>query len=288
MKGAQDIPWCGENGRIRNKRWGVGKRYLAVWHDPEGNERTKAFAKKTPADLHWQAQETDVERGDYRDPKAGREKFAEVAERWFTSRKVDPSSAIKYESVYRLHVEPVFGRKSVKAIRPSDVSTFQTQLGERFGPSTVAAARLVIVGVLDLALADDLIKKNPATNKVVQSIDTEPAGKVVAWSDDVVFTVIDAHPDLLRAMPTLAATCGLREGELFGIAEEDVDFEAGVVHVRRQLKKLGRDHVFGCPRTTRSARCRSRRARRRCSASTSASTHRSRSRCPGRSRPARQ
>lgn len=249
VKGAKEIPWCGENGRIRNNRWGVGKRYLAVWHDPDGNERTKAFTKKTPADLHWQAQETDVERGDYRDPKAGREKFAEVAERWFKSRKVDPSSAIKYESVYRLHVEPVFGRKSVKAIRPSDVSTFQTQLGERFGPSTVAAARLVIVGVLDLALADDLIKKNPATNKVVQSIDTEPAGKVVAWSDDVVFAVIDAHPELLRAMPTLAATCGLREGELFAFAEEDIDFEAEVIHIRRQLKKLGPAYVFALPKS---------------------------------------
>lgn len=248
VKDGEEIPWCGENNRIRNARWGIGKRWLAVWLDPDGRERSKAFKNKTPADLHWQAQETDVERGEYVDPKAGKETFGDVAKRFFASRKVDPSSSVKYESVYRLHVEPKFGTRAVKSLKPSDISSFQTALGERFGPSTVATARLIIVGVLDLALADELVKKNVATNKIVQTIDTEPPARVVAWSDDVVFRIIDAHPELLRTMPIVSATCGLREGELFALSEEDVDYEAGVIHVRRQIKKIGRDHIFGLPK----------------------------------------
>lgn len=249
LKDGSKIPWCGGNGRIRNpKRWGKGKRYLSVWHDPDGNERTKAFSKKTPADLHWRTQETDVERGDYHDPKAGRELFADVAERFFSSRSIDPTSAIKYRQVYDSHVKPKLGHRSVKAIKPSDISSFQTKLGETHGPSTVATARLVIVGVLDLAVADDSIRKNPATNKVVQSVSSHTGTKIKAWGDTVVFAVIDAHPESLRAMPTVSATCGLREGELFGLAEEDIDFEAGVIHVRRQIKKLGPEHVFALPK----------------------------------------
>jgi hypothetical protein len=45
--------------RVRNGRWGRGKRWLAGWVDPEGNERTKAFSTKGPAKRHANAMETD-------------------------------------------------------------------------------------------------------------------------------------------------------------------------------------------------------------------------------------
>ncbi|MFI9817608.1 tyrosine-type recombinase/integrase [Saccharothrix variisporea] len=252
VKGGVEVAWCGENKRIPNARHGKGKRWLAVWHDPDGNEKTKAFAKKTPADLHWQAQETDVERGEYHDPKAGKETFDSYYPKWRKSRKRDPATLAKYDSVYRLHVKPVFGHRSVKGIKASQVSAFQTELGERFGPSTVATARLVMVGVLELATADEAIKKNPAKSPIVQRVQADPGErKIQAWADDVVFAVIDGHPDYLRAMPTLSASCGLREGEAFGFALEDINFSAEVVHIRRQIKKLGPNYVFALPKNDR-------------------------------------
>lgn len=241
----------GKVKRVPNARWGKGKRWLACWLDPDGQERTKAFVTKTPADKYWRDQESARDRGEYRDPKAGRELFRDIARRWLSSRTVDPSSGIRYESLYRLHVEPEFGKRAVRAIKPSDISTFQTKLAEQLGPSTVAGARLVVVGVLDLAVADDLIKKNPALSAVVQKVGTDTGEKIIAWSDERVFGVIDAHPDSLRLLPTIGATCGLREGELFGLAEEDIDYDEGVVHVRRQLKKLGKHYVFGLPKNDR-------------------------------------
>jgi integrase len=59
----------------------------------------------------------------------------------------------------------------------------------------------------------------------------------------------DGHPASLRLMPDLMASCGLRVAEAMGIAIEDFDFEEKVLHVRRQIKKLGRDHVFGLPKS---------------------------------------
>ena len=49
-------------------------------------------------------------------------------------------------------------------------------------------------------------------------------------------------------MPTLAAGCGLRQGEVFGPAVDDVDVLRGVVHVRRQVKLLGGRQVFAPPK----------------------------------------
>jgi integrase len=236
---------------VPNARYGKGKRWLACWQDPDGGEPTKAFTKKRDADLYWQKMETDAARGEYFDPKAGEETFGSVEQRWLASRVVDPATKIRYESVARLHVDPTLGKRTVNKIKPSDVQTFQAKLGERFGPSTVAAARLIVVGVLDLAVEDDLIKKNPARSRIVKKVTPGNGERIQAWGDEKVYPLIDAHPPALRAMPLVGATAGLREGELFGLAMEDIDFDELVIHVRRQLKKLGGQYVFALPKNDR-------------------------------------
>ncbi|TDW93459.1 hypothetical protein EV137_0741 [Kribbella pratensis] len=87
--------------RERSKRWGRGKRWMAGWLDPEGNERTKVFSTKVAAERHGAAMETDGARGEYIDPNAGKVRFEVVADRWLKSRVVDPASAIRYESSLR-------------------------------------------------------------------------------------------------------------------------------------------------------------------------------------------
>ncbi|MEV7808510.1 tyrosine-type recombinase/integrase [Microbispora sp. NPDC088329] len=46
----------------------------------------------------------------------------------------------------------------------------------------------------------------------------------------------------------LGAGCGMRAGEWFGLALEDLDFELQIIHVRRQVKKLGESFVFALPK----------------------------------------
>jgi integrase len=56
-------------------------------------------------------------------------------------------------------------------------------------------------------------------------------------------------------MPMAAASCGMREGELFGIALEDFDFNEKVVRVRRQIrrqiKNLHGGYVLALPKSDR-------------------------------------
>lgn len=73
-------------------------------------------------------------------------------------------------------------------------------------------------------------------------------GKVVPWTPEQVTAVRHGLPSRYRAMATLGAGCGLRQGEVFGLAVDDVDFLRGVVHVRRQVKLLGGRQVFTPPK----------------------------------------
>ncbi|WP_328993916.1 site-specific integrase [Kribbella sp. NBC_01245] len=191
--------------------------------------------------------ETDRERGEYIDPEAGKVRFEEVAGRWLASRVVDPSSAIKYESALRLHVNPVFGRRQLRTIKPSEIAAWVADLDARFGSSTARTAYLVLHGTLALAVDDETIKRNPAKARVVK-VPSPKGGKVVAWGDDVVLRIAEGHPPRYRPIASVGAACGLRQGEIFGLAVEDVDFDEMVIHVRRQVKKLGREFVFALPK----------------------------------------
>jgi integrase len=237
--------------RVRNARWGKGKRWLAVWHDPDGGEQSRAFAAKEAAARYWQAMETDRARGEYFDPRAGRELLGDIGARWLASRVVDPATQIRYESLWRLHVSPAFGRRQVKAIKPSEIQAWLAGLDEKFGSSTAAGAYLVLQGCLELAIADEQIKRNPAKSRVVTKPRAGIGGKVQAWSDDQSWAVIDGHPGELRLMPELMATCGLRIGEAMAVAVEDFDFAEKTLHVRRQIKQLGREHIYGLPKNDR-------------------------------------
>jgi site-specific recombinase XerC len=137
-------------------------------------------------------------------------------------------------------------RDCVGTLKPSQIQTWIRQLSERFEPSTVIAAFLVLQSTMDLAVADGAIKKNPAKSKVVQP-PVHQLSDIQVWADQAISCLIDAHPDHLRALPELAVSCGMREGELFGIALEDFDFDEKIVRVRRQVKRLGHSYIFARP-----------------------------------------
>ncbi|WP_432877640.1 tyrosine-type recombinase/integrase [Kribbella sp. CA-245084] len=218
-----------------------------MWHDPNGEEKSQAFDTKVMAVRHANAIETDSARGQYVDPKAGQVRFADLAARWLASRIVDPNTAIKYESSLRLHVNPVFGRRQLGSIKPSEIATWVADLESRFGPGTARNAFIVLNGPLELAVDDEAIKRNPATAGSVR-IPIPRVKKVAVWADEVVLRIVEEHPASYRPIPIVGAAAGLRQGELFGLAEEDIDFDEEVIHVRRQVKKLGKHLIFALPK----------------------------------------
>jgi len=237
--------------RVRNeKRWGRGKRWLAVWLDPNDEERSKAFTTKVAASKYGAQMETDRERGEYVDPSAGKVRLEEIGPRWLMSRSVDPSSQIQYESKWRLHVQPVFGGRQVKSIRPSEIAVWLTELTATFGPSTARSAFLVLFGCLELAVADEILKRNPARSKIVKRPATVDPD-IIAWPTETVDAIVEGHPEQYRLIPIIGAATGLRQGEIFALSPADFDFDERVIRVRRQVKKLGKDFVFALPKNDR-------------------------------------
>jgi hypothetical protein len=137
---------CPHCKREPNARWGMGKRWLAVWHDESGRERTRAFPTKDSATRYWQGIQTDRARGDYVDPKAGRELIDPLARKWLRLREVSGGSRQRYESCYRIHIEPVFGARQAGSVQPSEVAAWSQGLAKH--RATRRLALMILFGDL--------------------------------------------------------------------------------------------------------------------------------------------
>jgi len=66
----------------RSARKGRGLRWRVRFIDPHGKERSRSFAKRVDATAFAATVSTEVMRGTYVDPKAGRITVETFAERW--------------------------------------------------------------------------------------------------------------------------------------------------------------------------------------------------------------
>ena len=100
--------------------------------------------------------------------------------------------------------------------------------------------------ILQAAVDDGAIGRNPCRVGSVKP-PAPDRRKVVPWPAERVAAVAAALPERYRALVTAAAGLGLRQGECFGLAVEDVD-SSGVVHVRRQVRIVASQLVFAPPK----------------------------------------
>ncbi|MET7493535.1 tyrosine-type recombinase/integrase [Streptomyces sp900116325] len=240
----------GKPVKVKTDRHGVGMRYRARYVGPDGTEKSKSFADKQKRRAEtWLANiEADMSRGDYIAPGAGKVTFEQYAIRWMTTQMTDPATRESVEMRLRLHAIPHIGKRSIGSFNPTHLRLWMRAL-EDAGLS--AAYRRGIFAhvstVFTAAVEDRLIRANPCSARSVKAPRLDPR-KVKPWTADRVKVVRAALPERYRALVDPAAGCGLRQGEVFGLAVEDVDFLGGLVHVVRQVKLLRNRPVFAPPK----------------------------------------
>ncbi|TDV52465.1 tyrosine-type recombinase/integrase [Actinophytocola oryzae] len=236
--------------RIQTSQHGKGLRYKVRWLAPDGEERSKSFPDgQLKAARAWKAQqEVDLARGMYVDPKAGKITVATFAKSWLADLDVDELSLQNMEMRFRKRVIPYMGKTELAAVKPSVIRNWDRMLRE---DSLSDRYRHTLFGnvsaMFTAAMEDGLIVKHPCRGKSVKKPKATQK-KIIPWAEERVWTVQQQLKDRFHVIVDLAAGIGLRQGECFGLAVEDVDFLRGVVHVRRQVKTVRYKHVFALPK----------------------------------------
>jgi integrase len=233
--------------RERTDRYGKGMRWRARYVDPEGKERSQMFARRADAQRFLSTVSADVLRGAFVDPSAGRVTFRAFATSWLEARTFDESTRVAVELRLRRHAFPEFGDRELRSLRPSSIQEWMRRLQRELAPRYVRVIFANVSSVLSAAVDDGLIAKNPCRAGSVRAPAIDPE-KVEPWSVSQVEAVIDAMPDRYRAIAVVAAGCGLRQGEAFGLRVCDVDFLRHRVSVEQQVKLLSAAPTIAKPK----------------------------------------
>lgn len=233
------------DGRAPSPRHGRGARWLVRYLDPSGVEKAKAFTRRPDADRFAASVTTDVWRGEYVDPRAGRARFADVAADWIDARLTNASTVERQRGIIDRQLVPHFGTVPVADLKPSQVRAWAKRRAAEVALSSLRAEMHVLSAICKAAVEDGLIRRNPCT---AVSLPTPVQADVAPWTPAQVLAIIAAHPAHVRPIPWLGAAAGLRQGEAFAVAEDDIDWLRRELRVVRQVKLLGGRKVFAPPK----------------------------------------
>ncbi|WP_049563907.1 tyrosine-type recombinase/integrase [Streptomyces sp. SBT349] len=240
----------GKTVRVKTDRHGTGLRYRARYTGPDGTEKSKSFPdRQRRAAEQWLIHtRADMERGQYIDPKHARTTFQQYAEKWLATQGGDPNTRASMESQMRLHAFPYIGTRPLGSFQPEHVRDWLSQLAA--GGVVGSYARVIysnVRGCLSAAVDDGYLPRNPCAARSVRP-PTVDARRVVPWLPERLLAVRAALPERYRVTVDVGGGCGLRQGEILGLAEDAVDLDAGTLHVVRQLKLSRSKPVFAPPK----------------------------------------
>lgn len=207
--------------------------YRANWRDPAGRQRSKTFGTRKVARAFLAGVESDLARGAYVDPSAGRLLFGAHAQAWLASRNDEKTTAARDASVMRNHVLPRWGGIPLAKVDHLAVQVWVTDLGSRLAPATVAECFRIASAVMRSSVRNRLIPSNPCEGVRLPRRRKRDDSEVVITRDEFLFKLLPAAPDRYRALVGMAGGTGLRWGECIGLRWDVVNLNAATLRVVR-------------------------------------------------------
>ena len=213
----------------------LGPAWTEKGRPPEGY-----FTRKT-AQAWLDARLTDERRGNGERPESGAT-FNDAADeylRFVTDvRKVDRVTARDYRGVIDGYLRDEFGDSPVEQITPDAIDAYKERLiaGGRLSNRSIVRHLTVLHGVFKRAKRVWKLRDNPASADLVERPKVVYTGEFDTFDgNEIERLVVAAANEQDAALYQAATFSGLRTGELFALRWRDVDFVAGLIHVRRNF-----------------------------------------------------
>jgi integrase len=196
----------------------------------------------------------DIDQGTLTDP--GRLTLADyLRDRWLphVSTRVRPRTHLRYTQLLTRHVLPRIGAVRLGKLRPAHVQqVVDAMLAGGMAPRTTAQAYRALSGALRQAVRWQLLAVNPAA--AVQPPRAERTALAIP-DPATIGRVLDATAGTrLHAPLVLAATTGMRRGEVLGLRWSHVDLDAGLARVVASLQLVAGELQLVEPKTDRARR----------------------------------
>lgn len=260
----------------RRRRGGFGTverlpsgRFRARWRDPSGRRVTAEQTFPTTADARafLATVEADLLRRTYRAPRRVVETLSTYGARWLTMRPgLKDSTRHQYAIDFRRHVEPYLGPLLLDQIEPDRVRSWHAALsadlrtklapdaswpsraGRRDGSATVARSYRLLRAILQTAVDDALLLRNPC--RLAGAGEPRSAERPTLTVAELA-SLAAVVPDRYRALVLMAGFSGLRAGELAALRLRDLELGGGhpEVRVTRRLYRVAGHLTLDAPKS---------------------------------------
>ena len=232
-------------GSVRQR----GRLYEAsYWHNGRRHVAPMSFKTKGDARAFLSAVETDIRRGVWIDPWAGRLRVSELAREWTASNPTKrESTTAREELTLRLHVLPTMGDHRLERVGPPDIQRLVNAWGTEHAPRTVKRNYEVLRAMFGYAVRNDWLVRNPCRNVNLPPV--ESTRRFDLTPEDVAGIAAQVAIEY-RPMVWLGAVLGMRWSEVAGLRVGRIDLSTGRLSVAEALVRgTGGRNVFGPPKS---------------------------------------
>lgn len=234
--------------------------------DPITGERQRVYrtvrGSKKVAQIELTKVIADIDRGLIVGTESSRIALAKYMEQWLAHmrHRIRATTFDRYEGVTKNHIIRVLGKTQLGKLKPLQIQTFEAKLlqsghmRKRGGLSaqTVLHIHRVLSEALGQAVRWQMIAVNPAL--AVQPPRAKRPELTIPDAQTVERIVTTAAETTIYIAVLLAASTGMRRGEILGLRWTEVDLEQGLVRVVRTYQRSRRGLEFVDPKTDRARR----------------------------------
>lgn len=248
---------------VRKRTWKTPKgetkeAWIVDYVDQHGDRHIKTFPRKKEADAHHAMVNVEVSQGIHT-ANSTSITIAEAGARWLAAcDAADPplerTTLHDYAVTLKLHITPHLGGVKLSRLTVPMVGEFRTKLREGgMSPPMVKKVLTALGSIVREAQESGLVAQNvvrSVTGRKKTQRKAEQKRKLRAGVDfpmpDEARTIIGKLHGRWRPLLLTAIFCGLRSSKLRGLRWQDIDFNAGELHVRQRADRY---HAIGAPKS---------------------------------------
>ncbi|MCZ7532592.1 MAG: site-specific integrase [Acidimicrobiia bacterium] len=224
-------------------------RYRARYEGPDLRWHSRTFDRKADAKRWLTEQLATSQQGRWIDPNAGQVDFARYSTAWLDAKtRIKAKTRLGYRSLLDSRILPTFGCARLVTISREMVGSWVREMTEEeLSPSRIRQAHQCLAAILEQAVDDGLIGRNPARRVELPRL-AQPQHRYL--TAEQVTTLAEAMPSFeYRTMIYVFAYGGLRWGELAALRRGRVDVLRRRIDVTESLVDISGSLSFGTPKT---------------------------------------
>ncbi|HAQ6870323.1 TPA: site-specific integrase [Enterococcus faecium] len=221
-----------------------GARYsvrLYVRKDENGKQEyyvKKGFKTEKEAKLHEARKKVEIEDTGYHKPS--NDLFITVYEEWLPSyrNRVQETTYQRTKDLFRLHILPKFGNKSISKITPVHCQNAVNEWALKF--KNIKQLKSYSSQIFEYAIFAELLHRNPMANTNLPKREKKENENYFSLEELKTFWDILNKEEPLKHILIfqLLITTGIRKGELAALHWSDIHFEKQLMYVRKSYATI--------------------------------------------------